>query len=54
MADIDEQSCSIKEAVKTDLEMLKNILWGSDIKHDLFRRWTQGKIILHDIQLVFL
>ena len=46
MADIDEQSCSTREAVKiTDLEILKNILWGSDIKHDLFRRWTQGKII---------
>jgi len=20
------------------------LLWGSDIKHDVFRRWTQGNV----------
>ena len=24
------------------VEELRSLLWGSDVKHDVFRRWTQG------------
>ena len=26
-----------------EIEEMKRLLWGSDIKYDIFRRWTQGK-----------
>ena len=25
------------------IEEIKELMWGPDIKHDVFRRWTQGK-----------
>ena len=28
------------------LDELKGLLWGKDIKCDVFQRWTQGKAIV--------
>ena len=30
-----------------DLASLTALLWGTDIKDDVFRRWTQGKQFKH-------
>lgn len=44
---MDEKSCaSAASAADDDNELLgiRQLLWGSTIKHDVFNRWSQGKL----------
>ena len=35
-----KEDCAVSENI---VEEIKDLLWGSDIKHDVFKRWTQGE-----------
>ncbi|CAG9815159.1 unnamed protein product [Phaedon cochleariae] len=33
---------TLPSAIEQELLGIKNLLWGNDIKHDIFKRWSQG------------
>lgn len=36
---------TLPSAIEQELLGIKNLLWGSEIKNDIFKRWSQGNII---------
>lgn len=33
---------TLPSAIEQELLGIKNLLWGNEIKHDIFKRWSQG------------
>jgi len=36
---------NLPSPVEQELLGLRTLLWGAEIKQDIFRRWSQGKIV---------